>query len=744
MELREDSKLALTMKWGLTDYDYQIGWTIDGKYASEDEVIELVSMAYNQHDLEIVAQAIDFCKKNWKLTISKDKRMKMNKTFIEFESALINDEDMTAFKVNEESKNGGLYCLLGHLYNNKGDVSFANYWYQKATMLGHPEGEGMLGLSYHFGYGVTGEDINDNDIDIAVHMLSADLSLFWLNKAQKDGWKEATRYIDMVKEGIKDKGKRKKRTKDEMIEAAINGMGPEQMDLAVAYENGDEEKGISIDYEEAVRWYNKALYSILVPRENVCKIIADILENKIKDKKRALTYYRKAYLLDDLIRTKNEKTVLAEKIKKLTMELYPDRDEKIKALQDYLEQDDFSDAALKELAEIMEYVQESIYEEPRDEEEKEMLLRRIPKARAIIDAAFAGRAVAENAIGVFYHRGILLPLNLERAEYWFRCAYTDGYDTAYDNLHLVFSLKGDKKSLENLVIIAARDGVECAKQECDDLKIDCMEIGPREHEALRLYPDSSLKYHDATPDEIELIEQLFIIDDVRRKKGILHRLVPATTDEYMNAFLTGKPMEYSLIDKLMDTDNLQERMNIIKKDGVDVDMDVLENVPYMPLDDLEKKFLIKWGYIKHRRSSYRGYDYSNRWNKLTDKEKTVIKIMDADHRLSFDLANYIVDEYVKRLEEDKQTKCETIAAENKKFDDFWLDYGNDSRYVKRQAYAHLKLNHKEITEKSLRQEGANLVLNHINMSINPIMAPLVSLAASLTFEQIVESYKSKE
>lgn len=93
----------------------------------------------------------------------------------------------------------------------------------------------------------------------------------------------------------------------------------------------------------------------------------------------------------------------------------------------------------------MEYVQDSIYEDTKDEDtkdenEKDMLLKRIPKARAIINAAFEGRAVAENALGVFYHRGILLPMNFERAEYWFRCAYTDRYETAYDNLHSLWGL----------------------------------------------------------------------------------------------------------------------------------------------------------------------------------------------------------------------------------------------------------------------------------------------------------------
>lgn len=745
MELRADSKLALTMKWAQTQYDQKLGWIIDGKYANEEDVVELVSMAYKQYDLDTVKRAIDYYKKNWKPKISKEKSMSMNKKVIEFENALMNNEDISAFSFDDTQENAELYSLLGNLYDTKGEVLFANYLYQRSALLGYPEGEGKLGWSYFCGYGLTVDDLNDNDIDISIHMRSDDLALFWLRKAQDDGWEDASRIIDMVKEQMSEREKKKSRTLEEMIEAAVAGFGTEQIELAEAYEKGDEEKGIPVDYEEAVRWYDKALYGIRIPRESVCKIIADILENKIKDKKRALRYYRKAYLLDDMFMHKNEKEVLADKIKKLTKELFPDRDEKISALDYEFRRDDFSDAGLKELAEIMEYVQDSIYEDTKDENEKDMLLKRIPKARAIINAAFEGRAVAENALGVFYHRGILLPMNFERAEYWFRCAYTDGYETAYDNLHSLLLSKGDKDGLVNFVIIAARDGVESAKAECEKAEIDCMKIGPKEYDALKLYPEDSLIYHDATEEEIQLIEQFFATDDVRRKRNILYRLIPATTDEYVYAYLNGKPTEYGVIDKMMDTDNVQERLNIARQANIEVDIDVLDNVPYMPLDNLEKKQLVKWGTTSHKRSPYRRYDFSSKWNKLTEKEKTVRKVMDADHRLSFDLANYIVDKYVEKLNEIDagRTKSETNARENTNFDDFWLSYGNDSIYVKRCAYAHLKLSHKEITDKSLRQESANWVLNHINMSINPIMNSLVSLAASITYDRLLDEYRDK-
>ena len=79
MEIREDSRLALTMKWALTHYAPEIGWTIDGKYASEDDVVKLISMAYRQFDMEIVRRAIAYCKENWTVDISKETRHIMNK-----------------------------------------------------------------------------------------------------------------------------------------------------------------------------------------------------------------------------------------------------------------------------------------------------------------------------------------------------------------------------------------------------------------------------------------------------------------------------------------------------------------------------------------------------------------------------------------------------------------------------------------------------------------------------------------
>lgn len=745
LEIRENSKLALTMKWAATHYSSEIGWTIDGRYASNDEVTKLISDAFKQFDDKTVKKAIAYCEANWKHNLSREQRFEMHKKVMEYETALENNDDVTSFNTDEESENAPFYCLLGRLYDNKSDVQFANYWYQKSALLGYPEGEGRLGLSYHRGYGMTADDLDDEHIEIALHMRSDKQSLFWLKKALTDGWEVAARYIDEVNEYIAKIEKEKNRTLDEMIREAEDGWGPQQIELADAYERGNEEKGIPVDYEEAVYWYNQSLYGI-VHKYSVCLLIADILENKVNDNKRALKYYRKAYIMDNFIVPDDERQKLGDKIKAITNELFPDREEKIDALNDMLNAEQLSDTDIKALAEIIGYIQESIYLERTNEKEQDYLLKHIPKAKAIVNAAFSGRAVAENALGVFYETGIILPMNHKKAEYWYMCAYIDGYDTAYENLASLLFNCGQKDKWVNFIILAARDGIEDAKKKCADNEIDFMKTSSIENKSLDLYPMDSLFYKDATEEQIELIEQLCLIDEIQRKKNIMWRLVPSTTEEYMDAFINGKPYPSdSIIDKLMDTDDCNIRRNIIAEAGIIVSDEVLQDIPYMPLNEKEKRYIYTLGYKERKRSPFRSYAFSQKWNTLTEKEKAVIRIMDADHNLTFDVANIIVDEYEKRLiadDEKKHTQSKD-TDDMKPDEEFWLNFGNDSKYIKRQAYAALKLEGKEITDKSLRQSEANLFLNHLNMQLNPILDPLVSMATKFTYERIVERFDEK-
>lgn len=742
MEIREDSRLALTMKWNLTHYAPEIGWTIDSKYASEDDVVNLICKAYKQFDFETVKKAINYCKENWKKDITSEMRRNMNEKVVSFENALANNEDITPYIADDNQENAAFYCLLGELYDNKGDVLFANYWYQKSALLGYPEGEGKLGLSYHRGYGMTADDLNDDYIKAAIHMRSDKQAIFWLQKALNDGWKDAPRYIKQVHEYMSELEKKENRSLDEIIKDAAQGLGPEQMLLATMYEYGNKEKGIPVNYEEAVYWYEMSLYGAVCECD-VCLTIADILENRICDKKRALKYYRMAYLMDNVTFNDNGREKLAAKITALTKELFPDREEKIAALNNMLNDEELTDADIRALAEIMEYVQESIFEDKSNDKEYEKLLRCIPKAKTIINAAFDGRAVAENALGVFYENGVILSMNYNKAEYWYLCAYTDGYDKAYENLSsLLFNIHY-KEEWKNFIMLAARDGIDDAKKKCDDIGLNCMKTGPIETKMLDYYSADKLIYKDATEEQIELLEQFVLINNIHRKRYILFQLVPATTDEYVNAFINGEPYSSdTIIDRLMDIDDMQIRKKIISEAGIEVSEKILKDIPYMPLNINEQCKVFVHAYKESKRSPYRKYAFSNKWNKLTEKEKTVIKIMDADHRLTFDVANIIVDDYEKKLMEQEQKKL-PLSNEQIPLDEehrFWLDYGNDSIYLKRQAYASLKLADKEITEESLRQAGANCLLNLVNMEINPILSPLVSWAATLHYEHMVEQF----
>lgn len=78
-------------------------------------------------------------------------------------------QNISVFSFDDTQENAELYSLLGNLYDTKGEVLFANYLYQRSALLGYPEGEGKLGWSYFCGYGLTVDDLNDNDIDISIH-----------------------------------------------------------------------------------------------------------------------------------------------------------------------------------------------------------------------------------------------------------------------------------------------------------------------------------------------------------------------------------------------------------------------------------------------------------------------------------------------------------------------------------------------------------------------------------------------
>lgn len=254
------------------------------------------------------------------------------------------------------------------------------------------------------------------------------------------------------------------------------------------------------------------------------------------------------------------------------------------------------------------------------------------------------------------------------------------------------------------------------------------------------YLPDMLVYKDAAEEQIELLDQFVLTNDVNSKRRILFQLVPATMDEYIDAFLNGKPYPKDpIIDKLMDTEDWKTRKKLVEDAGIHISDTILQDVPYMLLSSDERKEVFLHGaHMEHKRSPYRRDAYSNPWNELTEKEKTVLKVMDADHRLSFDVAHLILNAYEKKLMGNRQEN-RASAGERSTIDEghsFWLFYGSDSHYMKRQGYASLKSANKKITDEAIRQAGASRLLNHINMEINPILLPLVAWASAFHYKNM--------
>ena len=114
--------------------------------------------------------------------------------------------------------------------------------------------------------------------------------------------------------------------------------------------------------------------------------------------------------------------------------------------------------------------------------------------------------------------------------------------------------------------------------------------------------------------------------------------------------------------------------------------------------------------------------------------------MDIFDRMSFEVAVRIVDAYEKKLMEKEQEKQPPKSRQSALDEEhiFWLDYGNDSLYLKRQAYADLKLANRDITDEALRQAGANRFLNFITLELTPILHPLVAWEITHRYERLGE------
>ena len=197
------------------------------------------------------------------------------------------------------------------------------------------------------------------------------------------------------------------------------------------------------------------------------------------------------------------------------------------------------------------------------------------------------------------------------------------------------------------------------KRKFEEIRLNRMKRDLTKTTVPSYYSPDMLVYKDAAEEQIELLARFILTNDAHSKRRILFQLVPATMDEYVDAFLNGKPYPTDpIIDKLMDTEDWKTRKKLVENAGKKISDVILRDIPYMPLSSDERKTVFLHGaYMEHKRSPYRRDAYSKPWNELTEKEKTVIKVMDADHRLSFDAANLILNAYEKTYGERAGKSC---------------------------------------------------------------------------------------
>ena len=745
MNTSENNETTSKINWGSISFLPEIGWTMDTKNASDEEICDLISTNYGHFKPETIKKAVFYLKSHWNTPIEKSELTNMTKKIIEFENVIQNNENISHNK--DDNDNGELYCLLGELYGDKNEIPNANYYYQKSAILGFPKGEERLGIAYHKAY----QNIDKNHIskhsNITMLSTSKKQALFWLNRALNNGVKEASEHINEIQKHCEIAKTSDDYETNRMIDNIEDGYSSQHFELACIYHAGDKTTGIPVDYEEAAYWYKKSLYIVDI-KTNICLTIAKLYENQLDNEFIALNYYRKAYLMDDIKMSVEERKKLLSKIQSIFKTLIPCKDKFIAdtlesfngknpfAKTDKFNTDEYSDDEIRSLCSAIDYIPEITYEERTDEDEKTVLLRRIPLAQLVVHAAFNNRPVAENALGVFYENGVILPMDLDKAEYWYLCAYTDGYEVAYKNLERMLSDKMYKPAWRSFIALAARHGIEDARKKCDDLRIDYSKNTTTENNMLEIYNIELLAVKEPTERERELIEQFLSIDNVHFKRDILIKLAPVRVFDYVDVYLNAIPyVTEHIIDKLMDTDDLKLRRKIIDDseiemlNGIKISDEILQEIPYMPLTDKEKQYVMVYSKREHKRSPYRKAELSHKFESLMEKEKTVIKIMDAEHRLTFDVANMIVDEYEKRfLEEIKNRKPSNEPVQDDRFK-FWTLYGLDSIYAKRIAYTQMLLKGEEIIEDNLQKIAVNNFWLNLNEELNPILRPLLSMAS---------------
>ena len=198
------SRLELTMAIAMTKYTNGV-WTLEGNPMPEEGMLLLIYSAFPEYGEALAQRAIEYIKTKWNGFITKDTMKQMNEDFMAYEAAYVEETRTHQTQSTDDKEDARFYCFLGELYDNKGKVRIANYWFQRAAMLGDAEGEGRMGLSYHRGYGIIPEDLRPDNVLEVTRWLDDEKAMLWLRRAQQHGWSEATRYIEDTQEEIEER-----------------------------------------------------------------------------------------------------------------------------------------------------------------------------------------------------------------------------------------------------------------------------------------------------------------------------------------------------------------------------------------------------------------------------------------------------------------------------------------------------------------------------------------------------------
>ena len=116
-----------------------------------------------------------------------------------------------------------------------------------------------------------------------------------------------------------------------------------------------------------------------------------------------------------------------------------------------------------------------------------------------------------------------------------------------------------------------QDNIVEVKRKFEEIRLNRMKRDLTKTTVPSYYSPDMLVCKDAAEEQIELLERFVLTNDAHSKRRILFQLVPATMDEYVDAFLNGKPYPTDpIIDKLMDTEDWKTRKKLVENAGINI------------------------------------------------------------------------------------------------------------------------------------------------------------------------------